>query len=144
MLWSSVKLCCAVIVVCHQDKNKQLWKLPYLGQLKYNKAENVVALLPDQNLVSELLATFFVILKPLFVPLPFQPFIPEPSSLGLLLSHVPKYQIFLIDIFYLHITISIIYFVFTSCSLQSFTVSLLTTAFSYTSSYSCKKHRHRL
>lgn len=99
MLWSSVKLYCAAIVVYHQHKSKQLWKLPYSWQLKYNKAENVVALPPDQNLVCGLLATVFVILKLLlhiFVPPSFQHLNLEPSSPGFLLSRVPKCQIFLL------------------------------------------------
>lgn len=145
MLWFSVKLYCAVIVVCHQDKNKyenchihgnwstirqrMLW--PYL-QIRILSVDSWQC---------------FVILKPLshtFVPPPFQHLVLELSSLGFLLSHLPKYQIFLIYISLLSShdpTQSYKYHLFCLYIFQlaiGFTVALLSTVFSYTSSYSCK------
>lgn len=86
---------CAVILLHHQDKNKHVWKLPYSWQLKCNKAENVVALPPNQDSVSGLVVAFFLILQltsHTFVPTPFHHLIPEPSCLQFLLTHIPKYQ----------------------------------------------------
>lgn len=112
-----------------------------------------MALPPDQNLVSVLLATFFVALKlpsHTFVPPAFHHLILEPSSLGFLLSHVPKYQIFLkyLSLLSSHDpTQSYKHHLFSLYILQfaiGFSVALLTTAFSYPSSDSCKKHRYRL
>lgn len=94
MIFCEVVLCCNCGLSPGQEQT--VMKTAYSWQLKYKKAENVVALPPDQNLVCGLLATVFVILKLLlhtFVPPPFQHLNLEPSSPGFLLPHVPKCQI---------------------------------------------------
>lgn len=137
-LWSCN---CAVIVVHHQDKNKHLWKLPYSRQLKYNKAENVVALPSNQDLVNGLLVIFFLILKVpshTFLPPPFHHLILEPSSLEFLLSHIPKYRILLTYVSLLSSVDPIQSYKYHFFSIHifqfaiGFTVVPLSTAFSYT------------
>lgn len=54
---------CAVIAMHHQDKPKHLWKVSYSRQLEYFRAGIVVALPPNQDLISAYLVTFFLMLE---------------------------------------------------------------------------------